>query len=44
MDDTLAAVESAFRTTTLAELLGEETHSYPLCESHHTKLKSIIQQ
>lgn len=44
MDDTLAAVESTFRATTLAELLGEETNSYPLCDSHYTTLKSVPQQ
>jgi DNA-binding IscR family transcriptional regulator len=33
MDDALATVETAFRQTTLAELLGEPTNSYPLCNS-----------
>jgi hypothetical protein len=32
MDNALAMVEEAFRQTTLAELLGEPTQSYPLCE------------
>jgi Rrf2 family protein len=32
MDNALAMVESAFRETTLAELLAEPTNSHPLCE------------
>jgi Rrf2 family transcriptional regulator, nitric oxide-sensitive transcriptional repressor len=32
MDNALAMVESAFRATTLAELLAEPTSSHPLCE------------
>jgi Rrf2 family protein len=32
MDDALATVEAAFRSTTLAEVLAEPTHSPPLCE------------
>ncbi|HEY1066331.1 MAG TPA: Rrf2 family transcriptional regulator [Pirellulales bacterium] len=32
MDDALASVETAFRTTTLAEILAEPTQSRPLCE------------
>lgn len=32
MDNALAMVESAFRETTLAELLAEPTSSHPLCE------------
>lgn len=33
MDDALAAVETAFQSTTLAEVLAEPTSSTPLCES-----------
>lgn len=40
MDETLAAVEETFRATTLAELLGETTNSYPLCESPPIRLNS----
>jgi len=32
VDNALAAVEKAFRSTTLAELLAEPTSSKPLCE------------
>jgi Rrf2 family protein len=32
MDGALAMVESAFRSTTLAEVLAEPTSSHPLCE------------
>jgi len=32
MDAALAAIETAFRGTTLAEVLGEPTNSPPLCE------------
>ena len=32
IDDALALVESAFGSTTLAEILAEPTHSPPLCE------------
>jgi len=32
MDSALAMVESAFRNTTLAEVLAEPTSSHPLCE------------
>lgn len=32
LDDALAAVEEAFRQTTLAEVLAEPTESVPLCE------------
>lgn len=32
MDNALATIESAFRDTTLAELLAEPTTSHPLCE------------
>jgi Rrf2 family nitric oxide-sensitive transcriptional repressor len=32
MDDALATVEAAFRSTTLAEVLAEPTSSHPLCE------------
>lgn len=32
MDAALAMVESAFRSTTLAEVLAEPTGSHPLCE------------
>jgi len=32
LDDSLAAMEEAFRKTTLAELLAEPTTSVPLCE------------
>ena len=32
MDNALAMVESAFRQTTLAEVLAEPTNSHPLCE------------
>ncbi len=32
MDNALALVEDAFRTTTLAEILAEPTESHPLCE------------
>lgn len=32
LDDSLAAMEEAFRKTTLAELLAEPTTSIPLCE------------
>ncbi len=33
MDDALASVEAAFRSTTLAEILAEPTRSTPLCEA-----------
>jgi Rrf2 family nitric oxide-sensitive transcriptional repressor len=33
LDDAVALVESAFRNTTLAEVLAEPTESVPLCES-----------
>lgn len=33
MDDALAAVEDAFGSTTLAEVLAEPTSSTPLCEA-----------
>jgi Rrf2 family transcriptional regulator, nitric oxide-sensitive transcriptional repressor len=32
LDNALAAMEEAFRQTTLAELLAEETQSIPLCD------------
>jgi Rrf2 family transcriptional regulator, nitric oxide-sensitive transcriptional repressor len=32
MDQALESVETAFRTTTLADVLAEPTLSYPLCE------------
>lgn len=32
LDDALAAVEAAFRSTTLAEVLAEPTDSVPLCD------------
>ena len=32
LDDALASVEAAFRSTTLAEVLAEPTSSVPLCE------------
>ncbi len=32
MDDAMATVEAAFRTSTLAEILAEPTTSKPLCE------------
>jgi Rrf2 family protein len=32
LDDALASVEAAFRSTTLAEVLAEPTTSVPLCE------------
>ena len=32
LDDALATVEAAFRTTTLAEVLAEPTTSVPLCD------------
>jgi Rrf2 family protein len=32
MDNALASVETAFRQTTLAEVLAEPTNSHPLCE------------
>jgi len=32
MDNALAMVETAFRQTTLAEVLAEPTASHPLCE------------
>ena len=32
MDDTLAAVEKTFRSTTLADMLGTGSGSHPLCE------------
>jgi Rrf2 family transcriptional regulator, nitric oxide-sensitive transcriptional repressor len=32
LDDALAMVEEAFRSTTLAEVLAEPTQSHPLCE------------
>jgi Rrf2 family protein len=38
LDNALASVESAFRETTLAEILAEPTGSPPLCESR-AKLK-----
>lgn len=34
MDQALASVEDAFRSTTLADILSEPTDSYPLCESN----------
>ena len=37
MDDVLAATESTFKNTTLAELLNEPTTSLPLCESPKVK-------
>lgn len=32
LDDAIAVMESAFRNTTLAEILAEPTTSKPLCE------------
>jgi Rrf2 family transcriptional regulator, nitric oxide-sensitive transcriptional repressor len=40
VDDALASVESAFRSTTLAEVLAEPSDSVPLCDFPHvTDLK-----
>ena len=39
LDDAAAAVESAFRETTLAEVLAEPTESVPLCNFPHVKVK-----
>lgn len=36
MDDALASVESAFRSTTLAEVLAEPGESVPLCDGEPT--------
>ncbi|HEY3787784.1 MAG TPA: hypothetical protein VGL71_02965, partial [Urbifossiella sp.] len=33
LDDAIASVESAFRNSTLAEVLAEPSESVPLCES-----------
>ena len=38
MDNALAMVEDAFRSTTLAEILAEPTTSKPLCEVSTTRL------
>ncbi len=40
MDSALAMVESAFRSTTLAEVLAEPTSSHPLCEVVPLKRKA----
>ena len=37
MDDALATVETAFRQTTLAEILAEPSSSQPLCDSRNGK-------
>ena len=39
LDDAVAMVETAFRDTTLAEVLAEPSESVPLCESPDAKLK-----
>lgn len=40
MDQALASVELAFRSTTLADVLAEPTQSYPLCDHHLKTLSS----
>jgi Rrf2 family transcriptional regulator, nitric oxide-sensitive transcriptional repressor len=40
MDDSLATVEKAFKSTTLAELLAGSTGSHPLCEVPKSTAKS----
>ncbi|HUR53837.1 MAG TPA: Rrf2 family transcriptional regulator [Gemmataceae bacterium] len=39
MDDALEHVETAFKNTTLAEILAEPTDSVPLCDGKPLKLK-----
>jgi Rrf2 family transcriptional regulator, nitric oxide-sensitive transcriptional repressor len=39
LDDALASVEAAFRSTTLAEVLSEPTRSPPLCEVGTERVK-----
>ena len=39
MDDALEHVETAFKNTTLAEILAEPTDSVPLCDGKPQKLK-----
>jgi Rrf2 family protein len=41
MDDALATVESAFRSTTLAEVLAEPTNSIPLCDFPPQRLGTV---
>lgn len=33
LDDAMASMEQAFATSTVADLLGEPSHSHPLCEA-----------
>jgi len=35
LDDAMAAVEKAFRDSTIADLLSEKRSSYPLCETNN---------
>ena len=39
MDQAIATVEAAFKSTTLAEILAEPTDSVPLCDGKPQKLK-----
>jgi Rrf2 family protein len=41
MDDAMASVEAAFRSTTLAEVLAEPTGSPPLCDDTKPERKPI---
>lgn len=41
MDQALAMVEEAFRSTTLADVLAEPSQSYPLCEKQ-VRLKATL--
>jgi hypothetical protein len=38
LDSALAEVETAFRNTTLAEVLAEPTRSRPLCDVPHGRI------
>lgn len=42
MDEALASVESAFRGTTLAEVLAEPTGSPPLCDASHESTRRPV--